>query len=223
MTANDDFQQELSDTHLGWPFVKESWTLREENARTIRKLYVLESLDKGQDLRHSFPPETPPIEKLEVLAEILLLFLGSLTDGVITEELWSELDRGMSTREKAKQALNPEEERAVILEILSSAPDHNISFVFLTAMLARVAGEVAPIQPRSTRVSIASSTARGRKLSQDPAILKRHTVVRSYGKIFADVVFKANLPSRDRERRSAIARRRGILELFIRKDEDELS
>jgi hypothetical protein len=219
MTANDESKQELSDSHLGWPFEKESWTLKDENVRTKRKLHVLESLDRGRDLRHSFPPEIPPIEKLEVLAEVLLLFLGSLADGIITEALWSELDRGMSARERAKQILSPEEEREAILEALSSAPDHNISFVFLTAMLARIAGEIAPIRSGSTRDSIDSPMslkAHSRSLSQDPATLKRYAVVKSYGKIFAHVVFKVNLPSRDKERKSAIARRRGILELFMR-------
>lgn len=223
MLAANQPENHVPDFKPGWPISKDSWTAEIDNARESQKSKVLEKLDNGQDLKDCFYQDVTPVERLEVLCDVLVEFLDSLTDGVITELLWVELEKLLIAQEKSRQTSNPEEERAAILEVLTSAPHHNISFVFLTATLGRMASELAPLETPNARKSIdsvRSSRSRALSLSQDPAVAKRLLIGAAYAELFAHVIVKAPLPPRDRERRAAMSRRRGMLELFIRKGSD---
>jgi len=86
---------------------------------------------------------------------VLVLFLRGLTDGIVTRELWDRIEglelgslaasgggtvKGMMGNESAEEG-----DKAAVLDVLAAAPNHNISFVFLTAMLGKIAGELAPL------------------------------------------------------------------------------
>jgi inositol polyphosphate 5-phosphatase INPP5B/F len=213
----------------GWPFEEGSWIVSDNSIREERKSRLLDALDNDKNLVESFSPEIGAVEKLEVVAEVLLLFLGSIEDGIITTQLWDNLEQDMVNR---KQALSPEDERTWILDVLSSAPNHNISFVFLTSMLSKVAAELAPLpRPGSTHGSgsTRSSMDHGRSLSfkgrsspivQGPMISRRKAVARRWSEIFAAVIFKISPITRERDRRVAEDRKRQILEVFLQGDMD---
>jgi inositol polyphosphate 5-phosphatase INPP5B/F len=213
----------------GWPFEEGSWIVSDRSIREERKSRLLDALDNDKSLVESFSPDTGAVERLEVVAEVLLLFLGSIEDGIITTQLWDNLEQDMVNR---KQALSPEDERTWILDVLSSAPNHNISFVFLTSMLSKVAAELAPLpRPGSNHGSgsTRSSMDHGRSLSfkgrsspivQGPMISRRKAVARRWSEIFAAVIFKISPIMRDRDRRVAEDRKRQILEVFLQGDMD---
>ncbi|KUJ13017.1 phosphatase family protein-like protein [Mollisia scopiformis] len=214
----------------GWPFDEHTWRLKDTKAREVWKSNVLEALDSDKVLNESFPPEIPAFEKLEIMSEILINFLRSLKDGVVPASLWDKLDADMTARGN-KPISDIEEKKAWVLDVLSSSPNHNISFVFLTSMLNRVAGELAPI-PKSgwnpipvsgTRKSLESVRrslswkGRAPPLPNDPAVQQREKVEKAYADIFKDVIFRfetANL--KDKERRAGEDRRKEILEAFLK-------
>ncbi len=211
----------------GWPFEESSWIVNDKSVREERRSRLLEALDNDQNLTQSFSPDTGAVEKLEIVAEVLVLFVGSIEDGIITRQVWDKLEQDMASR---KQPLAPEEERTWILDVLSSAPNHNISFVFLTSMLSKVAAELAPL-PRpgsthgsgSTRSSIdhrrsLSFKGRSSPTGQDPMSNRRKAMARRWSEIFAAVIIRTSSMVRERDRRVAEDRKRQILEVFLQGD-----
>jgi hypothetical protein len=217
---------QLPKESAGWPFDSKSWLLNDSGARETGKGYVLEALDEDKNLRESFPPEMPAIEKVEILAEVLVTWLGSLTDGIIPESLWKQLDNDITSR-GTKQITDAEQTQNWVLDVLSSSPNHNISFVFLTSMLKRVAGELAPVpQSAGWRDSLgrASLDSVRRSLSwrakppqfpNDKEILRRQAQEKAYAEVFSRVVFRSQVFSKEKERKVADERRRYILEAFL--------
>ncbi|KAH6701942.1 Endonuclease/exonuclease/phosphatase [Leptodontidium sp. MPI-SDFR-AT-0119] len=212
----------------GWPFDSNSWTLKDKVARETRRGPALNALDSDSGLVDSFPPEMPAVEKLEIMAEILVMFLGSLADGIVPELLWTQLDHEITAR-GAKQITDTGEIKTWVLDVLSASPNHNISFVFLTSMLCRVACELAPVPKHSWKETVAG-TARSsmdtvrRSLSwkgkspivpPDPLVLRRQAVEKAYADVFKDVIFRGPLGLKDKERRVADERKRDILEAFL--------
>ncbi|CAG8980419.1 hypothetical protein HYALB_00003984 [Hymenoscyphus albidus] len=214
----------------GWPFDDKSWLVKDDKARESARSYFLEALDSDKVLLDSFPLDITSIEKLEITAEVLMKFLSSLTDGIVPEFLWKKLEADIS--QTPNPLTDPEEVKSWVLDVLTSSPNHNISFVFLTSMLARVSSELAPVpkynwsqgKARSARSSM--DTVR-RSLSwrsarpaspppEDPAILRREKVEKSFVDIWHQVIFKGPEGLKDKERRVVDERRRGILAPFLK-------
>ncbi|KAI9818421.1 MAG: hypothetical protein M1827_000480 [Pycnora praestabilis] len=223
MTAPHDNAKPPWDAAPGWPFDRTSWTCKDGASREALKYKAYEALDTDQSLSTFLSPDTLSVHRLEIFAETLLDFLRVLEEGIITEALWADLEKGMMSWEKEKKHLNGEETRAWILEILSTAPYHNVSFVFLTSMLSRVADEIAPLrsQASGTRSSIDISKSprarsRARTLSQDPSIAKRQLVDQKFAAIFAEVIIRSQFPPKDRERRASEERKKEAIEVFLR-------
>ena len=212
------------ENYVGWPFKEKSRTYKDSRFREIDRFYVQEALDTGREACALFPLDVPLMERLEVVAEVLVDFLASLKDGVVTEALWAELELGVLARERAKQTLSTDEERAWVLDVLATAPTHSVCFVFLTAMLARVASEVAPLHrpadvaPPGHRSPAMPASPKGRRrtLSHDPIVARRQVVDEGYAKIFARAMVRGSLPTREKDRAAAEERRRSIVEVFLR-------
>ncbi|KHJ31463.1 putative phosphatase family protein [Erysiphe necator] len=128
----------------GWPFDSRHWIFKNSTRRDNYLQLVIQALDTSQNLTEVFTPETLAIEKLEVISEALLLFLSYLSDGIITHNLWLSLEQAFADR-----GPSPEEIKAWTLDILSAEPNHNISFIFLTSMLAQVVAELASVSSNS--------------------------------------------------------------------------
>ncbi|PQE10400.1 endonuclease Exonuclease phosphatase protein [Rutstroemia sp. NJR-2017a WRK4] len=211
----------------GWPFDEKSWRFKDESARKSLRASILHALDADGIIQDTFPPEVSPVSRLEVVAEVLLLFLRSLTDGIIPANLWEKLEADIISR-GGRQPTDTEETKAWVLDVLSASPHHNISFVFLTSTLSRVAGELAPIP--KVRRSLDTAFRGGfdtvkRTLSwkgrapppvEDPAAVRRREVNRAFAEVFAGVVFRGKEPVKEKDRRILEERRRDILEAFIK-------
>jgi phosphatidylinositol-bisphosphatase len=214
----------------GWPFDQHAWLFTDSPTREKLKGFLLEALDSDRNLNESFPPETPAIEKLEIMAEVLVMFLGSITDGIITDSLWNKLDADITARTAVKQTLDAEETRGWVLDVLSASPNHNISFVFLTSMLNRVASELAPVPKSRWKENMKGSARHSidsvrRSLSwkgkppplpSDPAVVRRKAVERAYANVFSHVIFRGAVPGKEKERKALDERRREVLEVFLR-------
>jgi hypothetical protein len=129
-----------------WPFKPETWTLKDKQARSPLLASAREALDTNQPFSQVFAPEVSSLHRLEILSEVLVAFLRSLKDGIISATVWESLDQQIQARERVKQPpLSWEDSQAWILESLASSPAHSVSFTFVTFMLARIANEVAPV------------------------------------------------------------------------------
>ncbi|OQE31390.1 hypothetical protein PENSTE_c001G01990 [Penicillium steckii] len=149
-----------------WPFQPDTWTLKDPRERCSLLQMIRESLDTNGSLGTIFDPEVPSIHRLETLAQTLLSFLNGLSDGIITAEVWQEMEQQMIAREKSKAPpLSWEETQAWVLEKLAYSPAHSVSFTFVTFMLARIANEVAPV-PSSTQSTLEKTTTKPNKDDQ---------------------------------------------------------
>lgn len=157
----------------GWPFNPETWTLRSSEERAPLLASVREALDTNESLTAVFEPEVPSLQRLEIISETLMVFLRSLDDGIITADVWTNMNAQIVAREKAKQPpLSWEETQAWVLECLSYSPAHSVSFTFVTFMLARIANEVAPVvssmsPPPQPSSSSSSRHSHSKKSSED--------------------------------------------------------
>ncbi|MCJ1236109.1 hypothetical protein MMC14_004086 [Varicellaria rhodocarpa] len=208
---------------IGWPFAEWSWTLsakeREGFAAQIR-----ESLDIDQAF--SLPLELMAFQKLEVLADVLLNFLLNLEEGVITETIWHDIEKGIVETERAKKSLDGEDKRSWILDILSVSPAHSVSFTFLTFMLARVANELAPIPflpptPATPKTSDPLLGTDHALASQDPEFVRRRHIDHTFAEVFSKVMIKAVLPSKGKERKVSQERRIDTIEVFLKSSWEE--
>jgi inositol polyphosphate 5-phosphatase INPP5B/F len=153
----------------GWPFEPQAWDLHSSPERSQLLADVREALDTGASLSTSFAERTPTLHRLEVLAETLVTFLRSLQDGIITIDLWEQLESHMNTINK--HGASETDQQSWILEILSSAPVHNVAFTFITFMLARTANEIAPLpgsNPTSTEPPTTPSMSTTQSATTNP-------------------------------------------------------
>ena len=221
----DESQEDKStpwSSFAGWPFVGESWTTTEDERRDLRVI-LNELLDSGASLDEGLFKDHSGLLKIETLAETFLLFIGSIEDGVITKELWDQLETTFFTKERQKSRPENDDQRAAILEILSSSTHHSVSFVIITAMLGRIAQELATtVQdvassgtnpdalPNSPRVPIRRKT-----LDQDPTIARRQLINKNYAAVFADVLIRIGDLSGRKGKASNPEQKRELIELFL--------
>ena len=133
----------------GWPFEASTPTRAEDKAALVA------ALDTDESLVKTLPVEQPAVRNVEVIAELLLLFLRSVTDGIVPAHVFPLLPA--PTKEV-------EDTKAAVLDALASAsPSHNVSFVFLAATLARVVEAVPRTEKRRfSRLRGEGGGARGR-------------------------------------------------------------
>ncbi|QSZ35003.1 hypothetical protein DSL72_007865 [Monilinia vaccinii-corymbosi] len=210
----------------GWPFDETAWRFTDKSARLTLKWQVFAALDADKSIFDIFPVELPAAYRLEIIAEIFILFLRSLTDGIIPTNLCELIDADVTSR-AGNTRLDVEETKGRVLDVLSAMPHHNISFVFLTSTLSRVAGELAPIpkvrRSLDTTVRIGFNSVK-RTMSwkgragpppEDPAVVRRREVNRAFAETFVGIVFRGNLPVKERDKRILEEKRRDILEAFL--------
>ncbi|KAI9762633.1 MAG: hypothetical protein M4579_000251 [Chaenotheca gracillima] len=225
MTSPVDEDAPPWEKNHGWPFSKSSWTMENVVSRHSLKLQVHQAIDGNQPIQQSLSPDIPILSRVEVVSETLLDFLRSLQDGVVTESLWAELEKIITANEKAKKQMSVQEEQNWILEVLSTAPNHNICFVFLTSMLARVASEIAPLNQlkpaRSGNSSESTPTSpkikrRSTGAGRGSVIERREQIDESLARIFGDAMIRRPLAPREKERKTQEERIKKIVEVFLR-------
>lgn len=229
--ADKEMVEELQAyTPDGWPFEA---TIA-PSQRGINRWYCLEALENDKPLLESFPDEVQAVEKLEIIAEVLILFLGSITDGIIPAHIWSKIETQMVSH-KATIAAN--DLKSFVLDEMSAAPNHHISLVFLTSMLSRVISERVPGvgnreakmgQGLSKRKSIRKSIEKrvghsvgGHRRSKSEAEAaeavgraERMKIEKRFAAIFAPVVFGSAV-GWEKEKKGSDGRKIWVMESFL--------
>ena len=223
----------------GWPFAETTWKYKDKIARKAHTVSLIEALDNDNPLASAFTPETTSMERIEAVSEVLLLFLRSLTDGVVTKSIWARIEqaslptlvRPVSAQKSAPDSTS-EDDKSTILDILGTAPNHNISFVFLTATLAKVIGELAPLSHAFMEILRTGTPVRGiksigflrsgqSKLAEATAARdRRQAKERRVAEIFSGIVCRAHMPEKEKDRKSLEDRQRALLELFLARREE---
>jgi phosphatidylinositol-bisphosphatase len=217
--------------NAGWPFVKIHGTSNDRSETHEEELAGLyDALDCDTPFTQAFEPETRTKERVEMLAEVLLTFLSSLTDGVITKSLWEKLEEGLITRERSRQYIAPDDEKMWALEILAMAPAHNASFLLLLSFLQNIANQITesskpkPQTPRSSMDLPASPEVkvRRRTLSKVPEVAIRQLIIRNYAVVFSDAMFRCKEEVKMKEKDKAVRKDRmvKIVELFLSSEDD---
>ena len=209
----------------GWPFEKAFWQLRDGQVREAHNARIVDALDWDKNLIDAFPAEVPAVEKIEILSEVLVMWLSSLIDGITPGDLWAQMENDMNTR-GAKQIAEVEEIKTWVLDVLSSSPNHNISFVFLMSMVKRVAAEFCPLPKIGWKESIGRGgldsvrrsliwKGKGQYVLNDKEVLRRQQQEKAYADVFSRVIFRGPVLNKDKEKRVVNERRRYILEAFL--------
>jgi len=217
--------------NAGWPFIKPhkaANTIDEDREEQVAGLF--DALDCDSPFAEAFAPETRTKEKVEMLADVLLTFLTSLTDGIITKSLWEKLEEGIITREKSKQYIAPDDEKMWVLETLATTPSHNASFLLLLSFFQNIANQITesskpkPETPR-TSVDIPASPdvkVRRRTLSKVPEVAIKQVIIRNYAVVFSDALFRYKEDGRMKEKDKAARKERMVrlVELFLSSGDD---
>lgn len=209
----------------GWPFDCKYWIFKDSAKRNIYKKLIINALDTDKDLNGEFPPESLAIERLEIVSEVLLLFLSCIQDGIVSSDLWLSLEESYPSR-----CTSIKETKAWVLDILSVAPNHSVSFVFLTSILSHVITELATASKLSKRLGnisidtvlrggISWKTKTPEIDSNDFLLIKRGQVEKAVTEIFLPVVFKDKLGLKERERKSSEEKRKFIFQAFLKGNE----
>ncbi|KAI1120435.1 type II inositol-1,4,5-trisphosphate 5-phosphatase [Nemania abortiva] len=224
----------IEDIHIprqkvGWPFDRHTRQTNEDDDYAALRGAIIEALENDQPILETLAADVPTLKRLEIVCESLLLFLESMPDGIISAPLWARIEQTLPQIASAKTPAEAEDVKANILDILSTAPYYNISFVFLTAMLARVAGELLPLnKDEREAVSTRKPGSLGkRSLSfrrnagstvDESAIQRRLAWERRVAEIFGSAICRTGAPVDGREKKAAEEKMRGVVEVFMRRD-----
>ena len=161
----------------GWPFDEKSWVAVGSEGKTTEhehkqhRASVIEALEMDKPILEALGADVPTLARLETTAEVLLLFLRGMPDGIITSPLWARIEQALPNLGTAltppaansnggKSGADPAEDaRSAVLDVLAASPYHNISFVFLTAMISKVAAELLPLGKAELEALNARGTA----------------------------------------------------------------
>ncbi|MCJ1353229.1 MAG: hypothetical protein MMC33_003214 [Icmadophila ericetorum] len=189
---------------IGWPFRNQSSTIGPNERRDL-KSDIREALDMGQDL--TFPTSISTIPKVELLADVLLSFLDSIDGGIVPEYIWIVIEKGLQDIDKLKEPLTVEYTRGWILDILSAAPTHSLTFTMLTFMLGHLAHELAPLP-----VEINHPAAK-----KDPHLwaVREDMLEEKYAEIFAGILIKVPVSENMKERKVLEGNKRRVVKILM--------
>ena len=222
-----------------------------EDQRSLSSLIQALDTDHPVQLLDTLPPSISALKRLEITAQVFVLFLRSLTDGIITGPLFSQIEATLpflsSTTNTTKPGKEIEDDKMAILDILATAPHHNISFVFITSILARVASEIVPLTPQEMVALESESSARMSKRSsvRGLGVLRRTTSSagrspsgsiegvdernlqrrlaweKKVGELLAPAICRhsteAGAAPTEKQRKASEERMRGLVQIFLRR------
>lgn len=229
----------------GWPFGSSGSEVNLEDGNSQHVAALIQALDTDDPTNtlEALPKtDLTNLAKVEIVARVLQLFLHSLVDGVISAPLFAKIETALPSLNPSSAATRPaievEDDKSTILDILSAAPYHNISFVFATSMLAKLASEITPLNAKELATLNADATTKGkaRKLSFRKSILgigggsidhgaiqKRLAWERKIAEIFGPAICRSGNvggDKKDKEKKASEDRMKGMVELFLRRRDE---
>ncbi|UNI17771.1 Phosphoinositide 5-phosphatase [Purpureocillium takamizusanense] len=195
----------------GWPLDASTWSagLMEQDAI---KAGIVAALDTDTSIFEAMPVELSSAHKLELLSAVLLLFLASLVDGLVPPHLWAKLSTCLPSLTSLPEAAWPDVKNQV-LDVLSTAPNHNIAFVFLTSTVSRIASELSPATSADPSRSL--SRRLSFRKSDDDGTRRRRVREKRYAEIMGPLAFRGNEKDRGMKEKERI-----VIEMFLRREAD---
>lgn len=226
MTASEDSPSPPWRSHPAWPFDAASWAEQGTEQWNNALSDACNALDEDTPLEPALDPALPKLQRLHVLASLLLTFLASLTDGIVPAPLWPALDSYLADAERAKRKPSVDEERTALQELLLShaSASHSISFVLITSMLDRLVQETHPAAREAQLPEPPTSPSRlamampFRRLGKLPAAPEREVAAQALARVFAPVVVRAEAPAGEKARATLERRRGEVVEVFLRRE-----
>ena len=208
-----DLPEEPPWDEVGWPFTGAS-SSSESGPLGDYTFLAREALDSDQPFSSVWRGKANTWDQAKALGTTLVGLLKSLEDGVITSALWKDLEDGMLMRARSKTALSEEDERTWILDVLSVAPAHSVSFTILTFMLVRIASELASWNHTATptRSAVVEPYSAGEQVMS----LRHNKIDEAYAQIFAPACIRAALAEKSKEKKASDERRKRVVKLFIK-------
>ncbi|KAI1642891.1 DNase I-like protein [Daldinia loculata] len=213
----------------GWPFDGGAWQASHAEDHDELRAAIVEALEEDRSVLDTIRADVPTLKRLEIVSEVLLLFLRSMLDGIITAPLWAKIEQALPNIGSGKTPADVEAAKTGILDILSTAPYYNISFVFLMSMLTRVANDLVPLnkeefgalnslKPTMGRRSLSFRRSTGLGTIDVAAIQRRSAWERRASEIFGVAICRAPMPANPKERKALEDKMRGSVEVFLRPD-----
>ncbi|KAJ8126210.1 hypothetical protein O1611_g7428 [Lasiodiplodia mahajangana] len=213
----------------GWPFDRHMRQTNEDSDYATLRGAIVEALENDQPILEALTADVPALKRLEIVSESLLLFLESMPDGIISAPLWARIEQTLPEIVSTKTPIETEDVKAGVLDILSTAPYYNISFVFLTAMLARVGGELLPLnkdereavntrKPGSLGKRSLSFRRTAGSTVDESAIQRRLAWERRVAEIFSSAICRTAAPANAKEKKAVEDKMRSMVEIFTRRD-----
>ncbi|KAI1331991.1 type II inositol-1,4,5-trisphosphate 5-phosphatase [Xylariaceae sp. FL0255] len=211
----------------GWPFSEQ--TSKDDDYEALRASIVA-ALEDDRSILDTLTADVPALKRLEIVSDTLLLFVRSMTDGIVSAPLWAQIEQAVPQLGSAKSPTEIEDVKSRVFDILSSAPYHNISFVFLTTMLDKVASELLPLNKDELEaVGSRDSASRLGKRSlsfrrnvgsaiNEAAIQRRLAWERKVAEIFSVAICRTAPAANAKEKRATEDKMRALMENFIRRD-----
>ncbi|KAI1817218.1 type II inositol-1,4,5-trisphosphate 5-phosphatase [Poronia punctata] len=213
----------------GWPFDQTTWqTYTDDDFATLQK-NIIDALENDRPIMEALKADVPSIKRLEIVSSLLLVFLESMPDGIVSAPLWARIEQTLPQLTSAKIPAEAEEVKTGILDILSTAPYYNISFVFLTSMLARMASELLPLNKEEIetintrrpgalgRRSLSFRRAQG-SMVDEVAIQRRLAWERRAAEVFGVALCRASPSTNARDTKTVEDKMRAVVEVFMRRD-----
>ncbi|KAI1824141.1 type II inositol-1,4,5-trisphosphate 5-phosphatase [Xylaria intraflava] len=213
----------------GWPFDRQTWQTNNDNDYATLRGAIIEALENDRPILEALKADVPALKRLEIVGESLLLFLETMPSGIIAPSLWARIEQTLPQIASTRTAAEAEDVKTGILDILSTSPYYNISFVFLTSMLARLAGELLPLNKDELEIVNARKPASisRRSLSfrrtaglgvDEGAIQRRLAWERRTAEIFGIAICRTAAPANAKEKKATEDKMRGAIEVFMRRD-----
>ncbi|KAI0378216.1 DNase I-like protein [Hypomontagnella monticulosa] len=231
--ADENMLEEAKVPHdqPGWPFDRDSWQAANAEDHDDLRAAIVIALEEDKPVLDIIKADVPTLKRLEIVSEVLLLFLRSMPDGIITAPLWAKIEQTLPNIGGGKTASDGEQAKAAVLDVLSTAPYYNISFVFLMSMLTRVGNELVPLNKEELEVlnsrkpgsgpslgkrSLSFRLRQGGATVNEAAIQRRLAWERKTAEIFGVAICRAPTSSNAREKKAIEDKMRGIVEVFLR-------
>jgi hypothetical protein len=128
-----------------WPFDEQNWTERKTTDWQEALSAACDALDSDQPLEASLPPSMTRSQRLYILANLLMVFLQGMPEGVVPVEIWNEIEKYLATRDKSQKGgsvASLDDQRMAVQEIISQKGPNSITFILITSMLERIISEV---------------------------------------------------------------------------------
>ncbi|EME43189.1 hypothetical protein DOTSEDRAFT_45167 [Dothistroma septosporum NZE10] len=223
--------------HPAWPFDEACWQAQSTSHWDNGLSDACDALDADESLVASLASDTPILQKLYTLSSLLLTFLRSLSDGIVTAEMWPELEKYLADMDKVKKKPSIDDQRTEIQEILSQSPSHSISFILIVSMLERMVhergaskGAASQGHSRSSSVPSAESplsptksvggtfkrilTGKGSVASRP----EREQYTRAIATVLAEVVIRA--PEGAEKAKATVEKKKAdLIEVFVKRND----